>query len=269
MNIGTIADLHFDRHPYLTEADYLDALVRLIEEAQLDILIIAGDISNHHTTTLDFVTQLTSLTASAIYFVPGNHDIWRHNDEKLSTSQILQLYKAHPQCLMGSPVVYNNYVITGHMGWYDYSFAADRFSYEKLRRGKHYGATWQDKVHTAFEMSDPKLSQHFANEVYHELSRYPNHSVILVTHVVTHPQFTVPMPHRIFDFFNGFIGTSDFQTLYDTFDIQYSVMGHVHFRKRVVEGKTTYLCPCLGYPREWRTDDINVEMRRALQVIKL
>ncbi|EGQ2718337.1 phosphohydrolase [Staphylococcus pseudintermedius] len=269
MRIGTIADLHFDRHQRLTMEDYLEAVVRLIDQEALNMLIIAGDISNHYSTTFEFIAQLTSEVTIPIYFIPGNHDLWRQPDEQLTTAEILRLYQDHPQCLMGTPVVVDNYVIAGHMGWYDYSFAADRFTYDKLAKGKHYGATWQDKVYTAFGVSDPQLSQCFAAEVWQDLVSYADRQVILVTHVVTHPKFTVPMPHRIFDFFNGFLGTSDFKPLYQHFNIPYSVMGHVHFRKRLVDDNTTFLCPCLGYPREWRTDDLATELKHALQVIQI
>ena len=34
-------------------------------------------------------------------------------------------------------------------------------------------------------------------------------------------------------------------------------MGHVHFRKNLIENNIHYICPCLGYPRQWRTDDIS------------
>ncbi|MEJ7509426.1 phosphohydrolase, partial [Staphylococcus simulans] len=76
-----------------------------------------------------------------------------------------------------------------------------------------------------FDVSDPQLSQCFVDEVKRDLAAYPDHQVILVTHMVTHPKFTVPTPHRIFDFFNGFIGTRDFKPLYEQFNITYSVMG--------------------------------------------
>lgn len=33
MRIGTIADLHFDRHQRLTMEDYLEAVVRLIDQS--------------------------------------------------------------------------------------------------------------------------------------------------------------------------------------------------------------------------------------------
>ncbi|MEJ7541474.1 metallophosphoesterase [Staphylococcus intermedius] len=269
MRIGTIAYLHFDRHQHLTMQDYIEAVVRLIQHEDLHMLMIAGDISNHHTSTFDFIQQLTDQTTVPIYFIPGNHDLWRRTDEDLTTSEILQLYQKHPQCLIGQPIEVGDYVIAGHIGWYDYSFASDRFTFDKLASGKHYGATWQDKVHTTFDVSDPQLSQCFVDEVKRDLAAYPDHQVILVTHMVTHPKFTVPTPHRIFDFFNGFIGTSDFKPLYEQFNITYSVMGHVHFRKRLTENGTTYLCPCLGYPREWRTAHLDTELQHALQVIQI
>lgn len=135
MRIGTIADLHFDRHQRLTMEDYLEAVVRLIDQEALNMLIIAGDISNHYSTTFEFIAQLTSEVTIPIYFIPGNHDLWRQPDEQLTTAEILRLYQDHPQCLMGTPVEVDNYVIAGHMGWYDYSFAADRFTYDKLAKG--------------------------------------------------------------------------------------------------------------------------------------
>ncbi|EPZ44080.1 hypothetical protein HMPREF1157_1784 [Staphylococcus epidermidis E13A] len=88
--------------------------------------------------------------------------------------------------------------------------------------------------------------------------------IILVTHVVTHPQFVVPTSHRIFDFFNAFIGTHDFDTIYRNYPIRFSIMGHVHFRKKLVENNILYICPCLGYQRQWMTDDIAYEINHAL-----
>ncbi len=51
MKIGTIADLHIDRHNKKTSEDYLEALVEIVKYKKLDILLIAGDISNHYQLT--------------------------------------------------------------------------------------------------------------------------------------------------------------------------------------------------------------------------
>lgn len=45
MKIGTIADLHIDRHNKKTSEDYLEALVEIVKYKNLDILLIAGGIS--------------------------------------------------------------------------------------------------------------------------------------------------------------------------------------------------------------------------------
>lgn len=41
-------------------------------------------------------------------------------------------------------------------------------------------------------------------------------------------------------------------------------MGHVHFRKELRDSDTTYMCPCLGYQRQWRTSDLAKEINHAL-----
>ena len=77
------------------------------------------------------------------------------------------------------------------------------------------------------------------------------------------------MPHSIFDYFNAFIGTSDFDEVYQRYDIRYSIMGHVHFRKAFEEQGITYICSCLGYQREWRSDNIEQEINHALYTINV
>ena len=53
------------------------------------------------------------------------------------------------------------------------------------------------------------------------------------------------------------------------YDIRYSIMGHVHFRNVFEENNVTYICPCLGYQREWRTPDIEQEINHALHKIEI
>lgn len=48
MKIGTISDLHIDRHPKLEPQAYLDALVYIVEQRNIELLLIAGDMSNDY-----------------------------------------------------------------------------------------------------------------------------------------------------------------------------------------------------------------------------
>ncbi|AXZ22624.1 metallophosphoesterase [Staphylococcus warneri] len=264
MRIGAISDIHVDRHPKLTAQQYLDSLVDVVIKRNIELLVIAGDISNDYRQVIQFINDLKEALNIPILFVPGNHDLWSDGTDK-SSQDIFDIYTQQDTCLIKQPYIINDdWAIVGHTGWYDYSFANDQFSFEKLERGKHYGATWQDKVRMDCDMTDKDLSLQAAQQVEADIEQVGTRKIILVTHVVTHPAFVVPTPHRIFDFFNAYIGTQDFNHIYQTNNIQYSIMGHVHFRKTLIDKGIHYICPCLGYQRQWRTDDISQEMNHAL-----
>lgn len=264
MNIGVISDLHIDRHQKLEPNDYLQVLVKVITTRELDLLLIAGDISNHYKLTAKFINNLEQLAAIKVLFIPGNHDYWT-TEADATSSDILQFYMSMEQCLIGKPYHLNDdWAIVGNTGWYDYSYADPKFSLEKIAKRKYYGATWQDKVKIDWAIEDRKLSMIAAKQTIKDIEQVKQKKIILMTHIVTHPKFAVPTPHRIFDYFNAFIGTSDFESIYQSYNIKYSIMGHVHFRNSFKEQGVTYICPCLGYSREWRTADIENEIRHAL-----
>lgn len=269
MKIGIIADLHIDRiRTEYTIVDFRQALSREMLERGIDLLLIAGDISNDYRITSDFVQSLMESTNIDIRFVPGNHDYWQ--PEGVPSTEVYRFYKDHPQSLIESPLILNDeWAIVGHSGWYDYSYADPRFTLEKLSSGKFYGGTWQDKVRIDWPVDDPELSRTFAESVQKDLEAVKDRNIILMTHVVTHHKFTVPTPHRLFDFYNAFIGTSDFNSFYQDYPIRYSIMGHVHFRHQFEEKGIQYICPCLGYQREWRTDDLTAEVGNTFRVIEI
>ncbi|MBO1198550.1 metallophosphoesterase [Staphylococcus simiae] len=268
MRIGAISDLHVDRHNVLTSEDYLAALVVAVNSKHIDILLLAGDIANHFEITTHFIQRLTDKIDIPVLFVPGNHDFWQA--ATLSTPDILAKYQQLDQCLINQPYIANEeWAIVGHTAWYDYSYANDKFSLEQLESGKHYGATWQDKEKISWGISDQRLSRLAAEQVEQDIKKVGNRKIILMTHMVTHHQFVVPTPHRIFDFYNAYIGTSDFDDIYHRYHIPFSIMGHVHFRKVVSEQGTTFMCPCLGYPRQWRTNDIQHEMVQTLMTFEI
>lgn len=78
MRIGAIADLHVDRHESLPPKDYLMNLIEVVEAQQLDLLIIAGDISNTFELTHNFITEFQQMCRIPVRFIPGNHDFWTY-----------------------------------------------------------------------------------------------------------------------------------------------------------------------------------------------
>ncbi|OEL04270.1 metallophosphoesterase [Staphylococcus casei] len=269
MEIGVISDLHVDRHKTLTPEDYQNVLINVLYQRHIDLLLIAGDISNNYKLTNQFVKYIEYEMQIKVLFIPGNHDFWA-TETGVTSAEILDFYLQMDACLIGKPYVINDeWAIVGNTGWYDYTYANPKFSLERVARRKYYGATWQDKVKIDWPMEDRKLSNIAARQATKDIEQVKDKKIILMTHIVTHPRFAVPTPHRIFDYFNAFIGTSDFDQIYQQYDIRYSIMGHVHFRNTFKENSTTYICPCLGYQREWRTSNIEQEINHALYSFSL
>lgn len=272
MKIGVISDLHIDRYnsETLKQKDFSLTLANEVSRAALDMLLIAGDISNDHVRSYRFMQELEQMTGVTIYFVPGNHDFWNFSGDQKSTREIYDFFKDTKYFKEGSPIdLGDDWALVMNPGWYDYTYASDRFSQERLSQREFYGGTWQDKVKINWGMTDPEVSKLMAERAAAVLESVRDRKIILMTHVATHKAFRVPMPNRLFDYYNAFIGTSDFDQFYEDYDIRYSIMGHIHFRHQVSEGGTDYLCACLGYKREWRTKDIVHEMRDALQIIEI
>lgn len=268
MKLGVISDLHIDRNQneYDTVADFEHMLANEVMTNHLDLLLIAGDISNDHLLTIQFVEQLKALTKKPILFVPGNHDYWGTSN----TSSVLDIFKQHQDCLIEKPYELNDqWAIVGHSGWYDYTFANPRFSKEELTVKNYNERTWQDHIYTNWQLDDPSLSKLFANQVEQDIHKTKGKNIICMTHIVTNQAFSVPMPHPVFDYFNAFIGTSDFMSMYQRLPIKYAIMGHVHYRKSIVEDGITYICACLGNRKEWKTDHLQREIQDALQIISI
>ncbi|MDT3996020.1 metallophosphoesterase [Mammaliicoccus sp. H-M34] len=271
MRIGAISDLHIDRSKDYYPQDFEYILTNEIKRLNLDMLLIAGDVSNHYLQTVQFVQNVKHHSNIDVLFIPGNHDYWKSEKDDKSSYEIFEHYKSQPESIIGNPYIINDdWAIVGHSGWYDYSFADhEKFSLERLERRKYYGSTWLDKEHIDWGKSDLEMSKLAATSVKNDLEQVKDKNIILMTHIVTHKRFAVPMPHRIFDYFNAFIGTSDFDQFYETYPIKFSIMGHVHFRSIIEESGVQYICPCLGYQREWRTQDLETEMKHTIQIIEI
>lgn len=268
--IGFISDLHVDSSPRHEANEFFSTLVQVMHDRRLDGLIIGGDITNHYSTTLNFVERLQTAAGIPVYFIPGNHDFWEIEARTKHTHDVYDIFQQHPQSLMEKPLkISDQYSIVGHPGWYNHTYHDPRFSKEELEVGKYRMATWQDKVHTDWQITDPELSKLFAGKVEQDLLKVQTEKIILVTHVITIPEFTIPMPHKIFDFFNAYIATDDFNSIYEKFDIEYSMMGHVHFRGKVTRDGTNFITNSLGYQKEWRSSEIYREISQSLWVINV
>lgn len=269
MRMGFISDLHVDNFTYEVQ-DYIEVLSEIISKNELEMLVIGGDITNSYKTTSDFVEELQDQTKIQVYFIPGNHDLWdRVSDrEDINTMAIYNKYKNHPQCLIESPIMLNDRIgLIGHTAWYNYvKYNKEKFSLDKIKKGRYKGVTWQDKKYIQWPKEDPEMSKYFAEVIENDIQKLQAESYILVTHMITIPEFTMPLPHRVFDFFNAYIATDDLLSLYENYPIEKSIMGHVHFRGEVERKGTLYITNSLGYVKEWRSKDMRKEIQNALYI---
>jgi len=271
MKVGFISDLHVDRHYELNSDHYLNVLKKAIHAQNLDMLVIGGDISNHYTKTFQFVEDLESQAEIPVYFIPGNHDFWEEKDAKKNTHKIYQYYKEHPQSLIESPLEINDeYTLVGHSGWYNHAvYDKKKFTPEEVEHGKFRWTYWQDKLRVDWGMTDLEVSEHFTQIIKKDLEKVKTNKIILQTHVVTVPEFTMPMPHRIFDFFNAYMATSDLKNFHKEYPITHQVMGHIHFRASLLKEGTRFITNSLGYRREWRSEDLQQEIENSLVTLSL
>lgn len=268
--IGFISDLHIDSSPKYQPEDFLSTLAHLLHDRHIDTLIIGGDISNHHSSTTHFVEKLQHISGIPIYFIPGNHDYWEMDEKIKQTEHIHEIFQSHPQSLMNQPLVLNEqYGIVGNPGWYNHTYHDPKFTNEELEIGKYRMATWQDKVHSKWPVTDFELSKIFSQAAKEDIIKLDRPKIILVTHVITIPEFTIPMPHKIFDFFNAYIATNDFDQIYQDYNIEYSVMGHVHFRGKVQRDGTEFITNSLSYQKQWRTKELYRELTDSLWVFNV
>lgn len=269
MKIGVISDLHIDNNcnEQVSISDFEKIVANEIREQQIDLLLIAGDVSNNHEMTHQYITNVKQLTNRTILFVPGNHDYWLKGQEEKDTNKVLEYFKAQEESIIEKPFIINdNWAIVGHSAWYDYTFADKRFTVEELSEGSYNGRVWQDKLNTDWKLDDRALSKKFAAAIQADLGKLKGRNIILMTHMVTYKNFGVKMPHPVFDYFNAFIGTSDCNQLLQEYQIKYNIMGHVHHRQREEENGITHICACLGNRNEWQTANPVTEVKNALQV---
>lgn len=278
MKLAVIADIHYDLQESYSRQEIVDEFIKQVQAYQVDILVIAGDISNHYSTSLAFVEELQRSLLLPVYFVPGNHDFWSApedlaNQPNLSW-QIFESYRSHPQVLMGRglPLTEDTWLF-GSSAWYNHAGNQGRHSEDFLEQGHYQGYTWQDKDFIHWPMTDREFSNYLADDLVESLNNSSAKQVILVTHMVTLPEFQIPDDLRYqedIDYFNSFISTDDFDRIYEQFSIVMSFMGHVHQRRQLVKNGVTYYACSLGTQREWEENtDLATNLSQALIVVDI
>ncbi len=275
MKVGAISDLHFDMHE--NSDNLINTFITEMNKKSLDVLIIAGDITENVDKTINIVDTLVDKIQSKVYYVPGNHDLWnKNNHSRQTTREIYERYKKHDNCLVDSIKHFGEYTIIGDVFWYDYSLAnQNRYTKKQLQQRELNQKTWKDKLYVNWQETDPEVTNQFIDKANQTLAKLDGQKTILVSHMINHPKFCVPVENRKqWEYFNAFLGSKSLYVLIKKHNIKLSICGHVHYRKTIEEHKNTFICSCLGYQSEWKlfdnaSDAPEYQINQALKIIKL
>ena len=267
MKLGIISDIHLD-----TNEDYpvMDVLSDKLHEENCNGLILAGDISDTAVNTFKMVDDIRKKLGMPLWFVPGNHDMWDPDHKFNDTWEIYNEYRQMNDCLCGKTVEVGDLgILTGSLGWYDYSFADnEKFTLEDFQRKNNYGRTWQDSRFVRWNKDDITVCNEMLDEMKAPIAENQGKRITAVTHMLGIPEFSVVPPVDIWDYFNAFLGSSVYGDYYEKNGVDCAIMGHVHHRQKIVKNGVDYRCACLGYHTEWTTKDTVKEVTESLQYLE-
>lgn len=256
MKIGVISDLHMDRNNQRMgiDHDYAKILSQIARYRQLDLLLIAGDVSNDYRLSQDFLKALQDEWGKAICFVAGNHEFWQEETSSLHAEDIFDFYLQQDENLVGRPYHINDeWAVCGSPSWYDYGYGDQkRFTLADFQRKTYRFAEWNDRRFVYWSADDRAISQWMKDQLQADLQAVGDKKIILMTHVATHPRFVVPLPHKLYDYVNAFLGAKSYEDLWRQDDrVKYNIMGHVHWRLRLADQGVNHIMSCLGNRKRW------------------
>lgn len=256
MKIGVISDIHIDEQK--DEMEFEEIFAQCINESEADVILIAGDISEYYKRSLNFIKRLRGKIHAGIYFCPGNHDLWSKYEPEIHADDITACMREEDEGFLQNDAVFltENTVLISGCGWYDYSFSSPgMFTVEEMRRKNYMGRQWRDGIYASHGKNDEDVNSEWNSGLLKLVNDYKDYNVIFMTHMVNHPAFLVSENHekyKMFQYFNGFLGSQGLYEITKKRNIKYAISGHVHFRKNVTENGTCYMCRCLGYPDEFK-----------------
>lgn len=268
MKIGCISDLHINVDDYIK---YANEIIKYCKAERIDLLLIAGDIGENALLTIKWIADLN--TKLRVKYIPGNHDLWNRSCG-LSSKKSYELYLEDKNCLLNKSVdITDEYSLIGHVGWYDYSYGQN-YSEDEFNLMSINDRKWNDIKYIDFELNNKQLCDCFNNDLK-KLIDNTSKNVILITHMISHPNFRVlyDSKRNNKDYFNAFLGSKDLHKLTLNKKVKYSISGHVHYRQSIVQDECKYILPCLCSPNEWKNFnqyvDLQTQLKETIQLIEI
>lgn len=271
MRTSVVSDIHID-----INEDYpvVEELLNYQREHEVTHLLIAGDISSDPEMTRKTVQEIREKGKQQVYYVPGNHDLWKKAYPNASTVDIYGAFQKDENCLCDKRVVIGEHVILGDVAWFDYSYANPTYTQTEFDSMSKNGRTWQDYYFNDWSKENKKTCDFFLEKLEKQIKEVkqemPEKKILLMTHMISHEMFCVPEHIADWSYFNAFLGSRKLQELAVKYQVDYAVCGHVHYRATKKQDGVTWMCRCLNYHTEWQGNkDIKKQLADAIEVIDL
>ena len=263
----TISDLHID---VPENKQWVDNLSK--EEYQDDVLIVAGDVTDH----LDRLSWcFESLTSkfNAVFFVPGNHELWVKSHEKGDSfnkfQDILKLCQHYdvmtsPKQILSKNLQHSLWIVPV-FSWYQQPEEGDQGLFiNQNHADDKTSLMWRDNLLVKWPSSMKKpMPDVFLDLSSEQISRALNGPLLTFSHFLPNKAVMFPTdsekkwrlslgqtnPHPEFNF-SRVAGYSPIDKWIRQYGSLVHIYGHQHRNRQVLIDDVTYVSHCLGYPRE-------------------
>ena len=268
MKIAILSDVHLDMNSNYVGEDLLPVFVQYLKEKEPDLILIAGDISDHVISSLTILEAIEQRLGVKTLFIPGNHDVWIKQNENSLTNY--QTFANHPSSLIDTPyLLSNDYVIIGEMGWFDYTLVAPHIPFQKV---KNTLTDWGDHKYTNWGCDHVTLTQRMIEKVEKQLLLHQDKKIIFATHFVPYREFlSVSNSYMDWNLYNAFMGSSKLGDLLNRHsNVEYVIFGHTHERFGTTDSHhKKIICNPLGYIGERSKQVFQQELEQSVTMIQL
>ncbi|KEO84498.1 metallophosphoesterase family protein [Tumebacillus flagellatus] len=269
MKVLLLSDLHCENNHEKTGKSIIPAVATYIREVAPDRVIVAGDMAGGAARCIRYLEELEQSSGTALSYVPGNHSIW--TDKRTDSWHEYELLRAHHSSLIGKPLLLGDkWAVVGDMGWYDYTYREKSWTREDcVTRKESY---WRDSVFARWGMEDEEVTDRMLDSFRTQLEATADRRVVFVNHFIPYDEYCPISQHsRVWNMIRPFMGSRRIGELIDAMPhVEHVVFGHVHYRYGTRRrGDKWVHCHPLGYLHEWKTNNIEREIRLASHVIEL
>lgn len=262
-----------DFHVDISNYNIVEAVKEHLKENKAEVFCFAGDMSSKVKMTLRILREIRDELGIVVRAVTGNHEMW---DEAFSSSlEALNYFNTEGKdvSVQVNPYEFDEWVILGNMGWYDYSTAPGYFTKKQLDKMSFRRAVWYDKHFCRWEgKTNPEVALLFIDDLKKQLELYKGKRIILMSHIVPYQEIILFKNDKEWDYYNAFIGNTTIGELADQYGVEIAHFGHTHIRNwKKSSAGVEMLCSPLGYYGEWtnETRNVNKEIEKCVPIYDL